>query len=107
MEHKRDRRVSAGDKVPLVFEDRETVGYQVPQMARIESIRDPAGSQHEFEVYSELVPGAARISVTLFIEIPHLSLVNSELDHLPGIDQLIAVVIGGRGDGLRWELFAA
>jgi hypothetical protein len=94
IEHKSDRRVSVGDKVTLVFEDRETVRYQVQEMARIEGIRDPNGIQQELDVYNELVPGSAELSATLFIEIPDLSLVKRELDDLLGIDECVALVIG-------------
>jgi hypothetical protein len=94
MEHKRDRRVSVGNKVTLLFEDRETVRYQVQEMARIEGILDSAGIQHELDVYNELVPGRGELSATLFIEIPDLSLVKSELHNLLGIDQCVALVIG-------------
>lgn len=94
IEHKADRRVSVGDKVTLVFEDRETVRYQIQEMARIEGIRDPSGIQQELDVYNELVPETGELSATLFIEIPDLSLVKRELDTLLGIDECVAVVIG-------------
>jgi hypothetical protein len=101
LEHKRTRRVTVGDKVSLVFEDRETVRYQIQEMARVEGLRDAAALQHEIDVYNELVPGAGELSATLFIEIPELNLVRSELDRLLGIDECVWLVLGDDDDETR------
>ena len=84
--HKRDRRVAVGDKVTMLFEDRETVRYQIQEMARVERIRKPEKLEHEIEAYGDLIPAPDQLSATLFIEIPELSQVKAELDRLLGID---------------------
>ena len=48
-EAKRARRIGVGDRVTLVFENRETVRFQVQEMMRIERIRAPEKVQHELE----------------------------------------------------------
>ncbi|MEZ4216674.1 MAG: DUF3501 family protein [Myxococcota bacterium] len=96
--HKRDRRVAVGELVSLVFEDRETVRYQILEMARVERIDDPAKLAHEIEVYGELLPTSHELAATLFIEIPEMGRIRSELDRLLGIDAHVALVVG-RGDG--------
>ena len=89
IEHKRERRVPVGDRVTLVFEDRETLRWQVLEMARVEQIRDRDALQRELDVYNELVPGEDELSATLFVEIPDLERIRPELDRLIG--QLEAV----------------
>jgi hypothetical protein len=95
--HKRERRVAVGDKVTLLFEDRETVRYQIQEMARVERIRDPRKLEHELEVYGELIPAPGELSATLFIEIGELTQVKPELDSLVGIDESVSIAIGEGG----------
>jgi hypothetical protein len=92
--HKRRRRVALGEKVTLVFEDRETLRFQVLEMLRVERIRDPAAVQKELDVYNELMPAAGELSATLFIEITELAGIRPELDRLIGIDEHVALVLG-------------
>jgi hypothetical protein len=93
LDHKKLRRVSVGPRVSLVFEDRETLRYQILEMTRIERTTDPAKVQTEIDVYNDLIPGENELSATLFIEIPELDQVRSELDRLIGIDEHVALVI--------------
>jgi len=67
--HKAPRRVALGDRVTLLFEDRETIRWQVLEMCRVERTRDASGVAHEIAVYNELIPGARELSATMFIEI--------------------------------------
>jgi GNAT superfamily N-acetyltransferase len=92
---KQRRRVAVGDRVSIVFENRETLRFQVLEMARIERIDDPAALQHELDVYNELVPGDGELSATLFVEIPDLSRIRAELDRLVGIHEHVLLEVGG------------
>jgi len=89
--YKRSRRVSVGEKVSLVFEDRETLRFQVQEMLWVERIADPEKVQHELAVYNELLPGAGELSATLFIEIPDLHSIRPELQRLIGIDECVSL----------------
>jgi diadenosine tetraphosphate (Ap4A) HIT family hydrolase len=86
--------VAVGDKVTMLFEDRETVRYQIQEMARVERIREPDKLEHEIETYGDLVPAQDELSATLFIEIPELTQVKPELDSLVGIDESVSIAIG-------------
>lgn len=94
LEHKLDRRVAVGDKVTMLFEDRETVRYQIQEMARVERIRDPEKIQREIDAYGDLIPAPGELSATLFIEISELTQVKPELDRLVGIDECVFIAIG-------------
>jgi diadenosine tetraphosphate (Ap4A) HIT family hydrolase len=91
---KRPRRLGVGDRVTLLFENRETVRFQVQEMLRVERLVDPAAVQHELDVYNALVPGERELSATLFIEITELDRIKPELDRLVGIDAHVALVLG-------------
>jgi hypothetical protein len=91
---KRHRRVAVGDRVTVVFENRETLRFQVQEMCRVERLDDPAAVQHEVDVYNELIPPQNGLSATLFIEIPDLDRIKAELNRLVGIDEHVALHVG-------------
>jgi hypothetical protein len=91
---KQRRRVAVGERVTLVFENRETLRFQVQEMTRVERIDDPTAVQNELNVYNELMPGEDELSATLFIEIPELSRIKAELDRLVGIDEHVSLLVG-------------
>src|SRR5215470_80333 len=66
---KRDRRVIAGDEVSLVFENHDTVLFQIQEMLRTERISKEPSILHELETYNDLVPGQDELSATMFVEI--------------------------------------
>lgn len=92
--HKAPRRVPVGDRVTLVFEDRETLRWQVLEMCRVERIRDPRAVQHELDVYNELIPGEGELSATLYVEITDRTDIRPELDRLIGIDEHVFLEVG-------------
>src|SRR5215470_102520 len=68
---KQKRRVSVGDRVSLVFENRDTVIFQIQEMVRAERIVDLDKIREEIEVYNGLIPDPGELSATLFLEIDH------------------------------------
>ena len=93
--HKARRRVAVGAHVTLLFEDRETLRWQVLEMCRVEGTRSADGVQHELDVYNALLPGARELSATLFIEITELKNIRPELDRLIGLDEHVELRVGG------------
>ena len=57
LELKRPRRVHVGDELTFLFENRETVRYQVQEMMRVERIVREADILHELQTYNELLGG--------------------------------------------------
>jgi len=92
--HKAPRRVALGDRVTLLFEDRETLRWQILEMCRVERTRDASAVAHEIAVYNELIPGPRELSATMFIEITEAAKIRSELDRLLGIDECVALQVG-------------
>jgi hypothetical protein len=87
------RRIAVGDIVTLVFENRETVQFQIQEMIRIERIVDPQKIQDELDVYNALLPASGELSATLFIEISDSDQIKDHLDRFQGIDRAGAVAL--------------
>jgi hypothetical protein len=92
--HKASRRLPVGDKVTLLFEDRETLLFQIQEMCWIERISDPEKIQTEIDVYNALVPEDHELSATLFIEITEMPEIRPELDRLVGIHEHVYLILG-------------
>lgn len=83
---KRRRRISVGPLITLVFENRETLQFQVQEMVRVERIVDPAKVQEELDVYNALLPTPGELSATLLIEITDQEKTKQWLDLFMGLD---------------------
>ena len=81
------RRVALGPLLTLVFENRDTVRFQIQEMTRIERIARPERVAQELEVYNELLPGAGEVAATLFIEVTEPEKVQPTLDRFIGLDE--------------------
>jgi hypothetical protein len=86
IEMKRPRRVQVGRHLTFVFENRETVWFQIQEMVRAERIVDEAKIAEEVEVYNSLLPGSGQLAATMLIEITEPSQIKPVLDELLGID---------------------
>ncbi|MBI3248695.1 MAG: DUF3501 family protein [Deltaproteobacteria bacterium] len=93
---KRQRRVAVGDSITFVFENRETILFQIQEMLRAERITDLDKVRFEVEVYNALIPGDGELSSTMFIEITEQARIRSELIRLIGIDKAVSLQIGDR-----------
>lgn len=63
------RRVSVGRYLTFLFENRDTVRYQVQEMIRAERIVKEADIRRELDTYNELLGGPGGFGVTLLVEI--------------------------------------
>src|SRR5215510_15567200 len=95
---KKDRRLAVGDLITLVFENRDTVLFQIQEMVRAERIVDPAKIQDEIDVYNELLPGPGELSATLFIEISESREIKPTLQRLLGLTRpgIVRMEIGNK-----------
>jgi hypothetical protein len=69
LEQKRLRRMHVGPALTFLFENRDTVRYQVQEMARAERLFRPEEIQHELDTYNELLGGEGELGCSLLIEI--------------------------------------
>jgi hypothetical protein len=103
IELKHRRRVSVGNNVTLVFENRDTVIFQIQEMMRAEKITDLDKIREEIEVYNELIPAAGELSATLFLEIEEQTHIREELLKFLGIDEALLLRVGSHSIRARFE----
>ena len=94
---KKSRRVQLGDLITLVFENRDTVRFQIQEMMRVERIIAPARIQDELDTYNQLIPAENELRATLLIEITEEERLREIMDRFIGIDhgETTYLVIGG------------
>ncbi len=66
---KATRRVHVGDVLTFLFENAETIRYQVQEMMLAERIVKEAAIQHELDTYNGLLGAAGELGCSLLIEI--------------------------------------
>ena len=69
LDAKRPRRIHVGRHLTFLFENHETVRYQIQEMMRVEKIVKEADVQHELKTYNEVLGGPGELGCTLMIEI--------------------------------------
>jgi len=69
LEEKAPRRVHLGEALTFLFENRETVRYQIQEMIRAERMVKEADIAHELETYNELLGRSGELGAALLIEI--------------------------------------
>jgi hypothetical protein len=91
---KQARRIAVGNELTFIFENRDTVRFQVQEMLRAERVVEDEAIQYELNVYNELIPGAHELSATLMIEITESERIRPTLDRLAGIDEHVFLDVG-------------
>jgi hypothetical protein len=83
---KRTRRVSLCDAISLVFENHDTVLYQIQEMLRAECITAPEKVQDEIDTYNAILPRTNELAATLFIELTDAATIEQDLKGFAGLD---------------------
>jgi uncharacterized protein DUF3501 len=98
------RRLAVGEHVTLLFENVQTVWYQVQEMVRSEQISSEEGIAHELDTYNELLPGPNELAATMLIEFTDAARRDENLRKLAGLEDRIYLVIGERRQKARVDL---
>ena len=69
MRTKDARRVHVGPHLTFLFENHDTMRYQVLEMVRTERMVKDADIRHEIETYNELLGGKGELGATLLVEL--------------------------------------
>ncbi len=91
---KKFRRIHVGEIITVLFENRETVKFQIQEMARAEKIISDEGIEEELSSYNSLIPDAGHLKATLFIELVTDDEVREWLPKLVGIEKSIYLLVG-------------
>jgi hypothetical protein len=93
---KKRRRIALGDFVTLVFENTDTMRFQVQEMARAERMLTDDAIAHEVETYNDLIPDPGELSGTLFIELTDDAALREWLPKLRDIEFAVRFELGPR-----------
>jgi hypothetical protein len=100
---KEKRRIRVGGHLTFLFENRDTVRYQVQEMMRIERITKPREIRHEVETYNELIPAQGELSATLLIEYETSAERDVHLKELLGLEKHIWIVAAGERSAGKFD----
>lgn len=90
---KKRRRVAVGPHITLLFENRDTIRFQIQEMARAERILTDEGIETELRMYNPLIPLPGTLSATLFIELTTDEQLREWLPKLVGIERAMVLVL--------------
>jgi hypothetical protein len=92
---KKKRRIGLGPLVTLLFESRDTIRFQIQEMARAERMLTDEAIQTELDIYNPLIPETGRLCATLFIELTSKDELIEWLPKLLGVERSVELRIGG------------
>lgn len=91
---KNNRRILVGGHLNFLFENHDTVLYQIQEMMRVERIVEEAAILHELNTYNEMIPPEGGLSATLLIEFETPEQRAVELIRLKGLEGALAFQVG-------------
>ncbi len=83
---KKRRRVPVGPMVTFVFENHDTVWFQIQEMMRTERIVRDEAIQHEIATYNQLLPEENELAATMLIELPDAARIRDEITKFHGVN---------------------
>ena len=97
------RRIHVGAHMTFLFENRDTVRYQIQEMMRIERLQNPHEIAHEVKTYNDLIPAAGELSACLLIEYETPEERDVSLRALLGLEHHIWLEAGGQRAQARFD----
>lgn len=95
---KRRRRVHVGTIITFLFENRNTIRFQIQEMARVEKLTTDAEIQIELDIYNPMIPDAGQVCATMFLELTTDDQVREWLPKLANVERSVLLVLS---DGSR------
>jgi Protein of unknown function (DUF3501) len=97
------RRLAVGPHLTLMFENRQTVWYQIQEILRTERVFEDPAIDAEVETYNELIPRPGELFATLLIEYADPAERDVELARLVGLERHLWIVLDGNRVGARFD----
>jgi len=89
---KRRRRVHLGTIVTFLFENRDTIRFQIQEMARVEKLVSDEDIQVELDIYNPMIPEPGQVCATMFIELTSDEQMREWLTKLAGVENSVLLV---------------
>lgn len=86
IEMKKNRRLQVGPMVTFVFENHDTILFQIQEMMRAERIVNDDAIQHEIDTYNQLLPGENELAATMLIELPDAARIREDITKFHGVN---------------------
>ena len=100
---KKRRRIGVGPHVTLLFENRDTIRFQIQEMARVEKLLTDDAIEAQLRAYNPLIPEPGQVSATMFIELTSEELLKEWLPKLVGVETHVVIRLGD-GSEVRCEV---
>ncbi len=97
------RRLAVGPHLTLMFENRQTVWYQIQEILHTERIFEDPAIDAEVETYNELIPHPGELFATLLVEYADPAERDVELARLVGLERHLWVILDERRVGARFD----
>ena len=94
LSEKKNRRVQIGEHITLLFENKNTIQYQIQEMLRIEKIFEADGIKEELDAYNPMIPTGTNLKATMLIEYEDVSERKIRLTQLKGVETQIWLKAG-------------
>ena len=91
---KKRRRIALGPFVTLLFENRDTIRFQIQEMARVEKLVTDESIQEELDIYNPMIPDPGQLCATMFIELTSEAELREWLPKLVGVERSVRLRIG-------------
>lgn len=92
--YKKNRRIKLGDNISLLFENFNTILFQIQELVNSEDLTDADEIAEYIEIYSGMLPAENELSATLFIELDDQNKLTDLLKKLKGIEHHLSLVVG-------------
>ena len=93
--YKQNRRIQMAEHMSLLFENRNTVLFQIQELLDCEDLEDQSEIDEYIEIYSGMLPQENELSATLFIELDDQTKLSELLVKLKGIEHHLSLIVGG------------
>jgi len=93
---KERRRLRVGAHLTFLFENAQSVWYQVEEMLRVERISADDAVAHELDTYNDLIPREDELSATMLIEYEDAAERDAALKRLLGLERHVHLIAGDR-----------
>ena len=104
LKQKEPRRIHLGKYLTFLFENTETIRYQIQEMMRVEQIVKEEAILHEIRTYNELIGEEGELGCVLLIEIADAQIRPQKLREWLGLQKKIYLVLdSGERVYAKWD----
>jgi hypothetical protein len=93
--YKNERRIKLAENISILFENKNTVLFQILELIHSEDLEDPSEIDEYIEIYSGMLPDENELSATLFIELDDQMKLTDLLVKLKGIEHHLFLNVEG------------